>query len=338
MKITTYLVTALMLLGALSGICMNDVSAAEVPGKCTGVHISVILGYITMSGNMPANHVEADIKGLHVYRGTTEGNLTLHDTVTAYYNTVTFFLYQDTHTDNGVKYFYRVAAFNDQGDGELSDLMNATVNGIPPKPNDLVAIADYDLIELTWLAPISDGGKPITNYSVFRGTGGAEPVWIANTTTLSYTDDNVSALDGMYDYEVCAVNDYGAGKRSLRVFVEMAVPSINGTIIGEDLSPIDGVKVEMDGNASSVVTGTNGTFSFLALPGTHVIRVWADDRMIYSVNVTMAEAPKDLGGITISSLKSESASNGDMTIYAVVILAIMAVVIVGILVMRRRKT
>jgi len=336
-KLTALILVAMLILGSSTVLSTNDASAAEVPGKCTGVNAILIFGVITIGGNFPANHVEADIKGLHVYRGMDEGNLTLHDTLTAYVNTVYFFMYQDDNFDHGVEYFYRVAAFNAQGDGELSDLMTIRCNGTPPMPRDVEVQVDYGSVALNWNVPVSDGGRPITNYSVFRGALGAEPVWIANVTGLSYKDDNVTAKDQFYSYEICAVNEYGAGKRSGRLFVDLPQPYINGTVM-DGATPVDGVRVEIDGNASTMVTDVNGTFSFQALPGAHVIRVWINDELECSLNATLAETPINMGNIAITPPDTGPGTTGDgLMLFGAIGAAVAAALVIGILVMRRKR-
>jgi hypothetical protein len=333
-------VIILLATGAFSAV--TDVSAAEVPGKCTDVHAVTFWGNIVLSGNFPANHVEADIKGLHVYRGTNSSNLTLYDSLVAYVNTVKIFMYSDPNFLNGVKYYYQVAAFNDQGDGERSDIMNVTCNGVPPMPQNLIGNASCGSVNLTWDVPLSDGGSPIVNYSIFRGALGAEPIWIKNVTGTSFLDDNATIEDQFYDYEVCAVNSYGAGKRSQRVFIEMVMPEICGKIFGDDSKPLVGVKIEIDGNVSSVLTDSNGSFSIPAMPGSHDLRIWIDGQEKYLKNFTLPEEKHDVGVITLhipSSSTTQGSNNNSQSsmIYVGIVGVIVIIGIVAFVLLRRRK-
>ena len=67
---------------------------------------------------------------------------------------------------------------------------------------------------LTWTAPASDGGSPITGYEIWRGTtsGGASLLTTVGVTT-SYTDSTVSNGTTYY-YQVAAVNAVGTGPGS----------------------------------------------------------------------------------------------------------------------------
>jgi fibronectin type 3 domain-containing protein len=69
-------------------------------------------------------------------------------------------------------------------------------------------------VDLTWLAPLSNGGSAITEYRIYRGTvyGGAR-TFLASSMTTSYTDmATVSRV--RYYYVVRAVNVVGEGPPS----------------------------------------------------------------------------------------------------------------------------
>jgi fibronectin type 3 domain-containing protein len=71
---------------------------------------------------------------------------------------------------------------------------------------------------LNWSAPSTDGGSPILNYSLYRGTSSSNKTLIANLdkSVLSYTD--ATAVDGAaYYYHVIAVNIGGNGAASNEV-------------------------------------------------------------------------------------------------------------------------
>ncbi len=81
---------------------------------------------------------------------------------------------------------------------------------VPGSPAQLTAATAASRgIALTWRAPASSGGSPVTGYRVYRGTSsGAETLLTSLGTVLSYAD--TSARSGAtYYYELVAVNAAG---------------------------------------------------------------------------------------------------------------------------------
>src|SRR5439155_11098992 len=76
------------------------------------------------------------------------------------------------------------------------------------------ATAGDATVTLTWSAPNSNGGSPITNYRIYRGTSSnGETLKATIGNVLTYTDTTVT--NGVtYYYQVCALNNVGEGPRS----------------------------------------------------------------------------------------------------------------------------
>ena len=72
-------------------------------------------------------------------------------------------------------------------------------------------------VSLTWNAPASTGGSPITSYRIYRGTSSGSDVLLTTVTTTSYNDN--STHRGTYYYRVSAVNAYGESVLSVEVQV-----------------------------------------------------------------------------------------------------------------------
>jgi fibronectin type 3 domain-containing protein len=102
----------------------------------------------------------------------------------------------------------------------------------PWAPENLAATPGNARVDLTWDPPSSDGGYPITNYRIHRGTvSGGETFLEEIGEVLTYTD--LGLTNGqIYYYEVSAVNLLGEGARSSEV---SAVPAtIPGAPTGLD--------------------------------------------------------------------------------------------------------
>src|ERR1051326_5075383 len=100
-----------------------------------------------------------------------------------------------------------VSAVNSVGEGPKSNEASATTPVNPPSaPQALIAVAGPGLnqITLSWAAPLSNGGSPITSYKVYSNAGLG---WtnVGTTTALSYTDSGLSPT-GSYHYYVSATN------------------------------------------------------------------------------------------------------------------------------------
>src|SRR5205823_5493062 len=95
--------------------------------------------------------------------------------------------------------------------------VSATPNGpaTPPgAPQGLVASPGDATVTLTWSAPISNGGSPVTNYRIYRGTSSnGETLLTTIGNALTYSDTAVTN-GATYYYQVSATNAIGEGPRS----------------------------------------------------------------------------------------------------------------------------
>jgi fibronectin type 3 domain-containing protein len=129
--------------------------------------------------------------------------------------------YNDNNlVENGVTYYYRVRAINEYGEGNLSEAVSATPLGVPGVPSSVSASKVDGTVRITWNRPTQDGGSPILNYRLYRGTSTGQPVPYATVgnTTFSYTDGNVSEGE-IYSYRLLALNEVGDGPLSTAVSV-----------------------------------------------------------------------------------------------------------------------
>lgn len=122
--------------------------------------------------------------------------------------------YDDTGLTNGQTYYYKVSALNSIGEGPKSNEAHATPTAgqtIPSEPQNLEATPGDSYVNLTWIAPISDGNSTITNYRVYRGAiSGGESFLIELGNVTAHTD--ISLTNGQrYYYQVSAVNGVGEG-------------------------------------------------------------------------------------------------------------------------------
>jgi hypothetical protein len=85
---------------------------------------------------------------------------------------------------------------------------------VPGSPTLDAATAGTGTVDLSWSAPSSDGGSPISGYEIWRGTSsGTETLYATVGNVLAYQDAAAPAPD-TYFYRVAAQNSVGTGSFS----------------------------------------------------------------------------------------------------------------------------
>src|SRR5207253_2086905 len=169
---------------------------------------------VTLTWQAPASDGGSPITNYKIYRGGAPSTETLLTTVG---NVLT---YTDSAVTNGVTYYYQVSAVNSPGEGAKSNEASATPNAPPPPPTppsaptNLVATGGNAQVGLTWQAPGSNGGSPITNYKIYRGGAPSTETLLTTVGAVtSYTDTTVT--NGVtYYYQLSAVNNVGERPKS----------------------------------------------------------------------------------------------------------------------------
>ena len=115
-----------------------------------------------------------------------------------------------TGLTNGTAYTFTVTATNSIGTSATSDASNSvTTPTVPGAPTDVSAIPEDVLAVVAWTAPASDGGSPITLYTVTSDPSGV-------TTTTASTSVTVTGLtqNTAYTFTVTATNAAGTSASS----------------------------------------------------------------------------------------------------------------------------
>ena len=127
--------------------------------------------------------------------------------------------YLHTGLAPGTTRFYRVAALNSRGTGASSNVARGATNTARPGPpqNLRARGTGPSSISLNWDPPESDGGMPITGYTI-RARGPNDNAWIvirSNTgsTATAFAHTNLQPLT-RYQYQVAAINRVGVGQWS----------------------------------------------------------------------------------------------------------------------------
>jgi subtilisin family serine protease len=121
-------------------------------------------------------------------------------------------IYSDTTTIGGPTYFYRIKAYNAEGDSASSNQVSVTP-GVPDPPTAFSATpASYSQVSLTW----TDGSVGETGFRIQRKTGTAG-VWaqlaIVSSDQTAYVDTSVSGSTTYY-YRCFSYNPRGDSQPS----------------------------------------------------------------------------------------------------------------------------
>ena len=85
---------------------------------------------------------------------------------------------------------------------------------VPSAAQNLQTTSGDGQVVLTWEPPSSDGGSPITNYRIYRGTSsGGEILLTTIGNALTYTDSGLTNGQTFY-YQVSAANGVEEGRKS----------------------------------------------------------------------------------------------------------------------------
>jgi len=211
-------------------------ASPTAPGAPQSLAAVADSGSISLSWQIPASDGGGGITGYRVYRGTSSGS----ESTTALASvSASSLAYTDSSVANGTTYFYVVKAYNGYGTSGASNEVSATpvasTASPPSAPQNLTASPGQSVVTLTWSAPATDGGAPVTSYNVYRGTSaggeGTSP-YATNLTALTLVDKGTTN-GTTYFYRVAAVNSAGEGALSVEASAtpQATAPSVPTSLV-----------------------------------------------------------------------------------------------------------
>lgn len=192
--ITTTLSHASTSVGIPDIVLTTNITVYTVPGAPTSLTATVInKSQINLSWTAPA-YVGSGAITYQLYRGATLLSSSISGTT-----------FSDTGLSPNTSYSYTVYATNTWGQSAVSNTASGTTPAtFPSAPTSFSAsAASESQINLSWSAPLSDGGSPVTSYDLYRGLD-----LIYSGLGTSFNDTGLS-FETTYNYEVYAQNLYG---------------------------------------------------------------------------------------------------------------------------------
>lgn len=172
---------------------------------------------IDLSWSAPTDDGGTPVTGYKVYRKSSEGTFSLVATLGASARS-----YTDTGRTAGTTYEYRLSALNLVGEGQQTASFFGTAYAGPSAPTSPSAVPGGAVgeIDVSWSPPTSDGGSPLTAYTVYRASspGGAEvEAAQVGPATTAWTDTGRVPGAASY-YRISARNaPMGEGAKSAQV-------------------------------------------------------------------------------------------------------------------------
>jgi titin len=215
-KIPIYLLFSISILLILP---ISLVYGATVPDKPTNlVADDVSPTSITLTWTKPQNDGGSAITGYKIEYKKVPNQ---YDVLVA--NTQsTATTYSHTGLQTGATYIYRVYAINAIGSSASSTEASAkpTTSSAPAQnivPNPPTQLQAKDVsptqVDLTWIAPTTNNGPPVTGYKLEFKSGSAAFATLANITSTSYSHKNATTGTA-YSYRVFAINSVGLSNSS----------------------------------------------------------------------------------------------------------------------------
>jgi predicted phage tail protein len=119
-----------------------------------------------------------------------------------------------TGLTNGTGYLFRVASVNDVGTGLYSANSSAVTPATTPgTPTAVAGIRGNGQVQLSWTAPVSNGGLSVTDYTIQYSSNSGSSWQTFTDAVSSATSATVTGLTNGtgYLFRVASVHDVGAG-------------------------------------------------------------------------------------------------------------------------------
>ena len=182
---------------------VTPTAAVTVPGAPTSISAVAFDGQAEISFTAPTDDGGTAITGYTVT--SNPGSITAVRTGSP----ITV-----TGLTNGTTYTFTVVATNSEGDGTVSAVSNEVTPTadvtVPGAPTSVTAVAGDGQAEISFTAPVNDGGTAITGYTVTSNPGNITAVRTGSSITVTGLTNGTT-----YTFTVVATNSEGDGATSI---------------------------------------------------------------------------------------------------------------------------
>jgi hypothetical protein len=220
-------VVAILVLAVVLVMGMPDDGEEGSDRASAPQHLSINYAddYIVANWDEPLSNGSSEIATYKVYCSAGNPvNFTCNWTVDGRWHSKVLYT-NDLHI--GWTYSLCVAAINSAGEGARSEMLTFALYLVPGRIYDAEHAWGDGFVDVRWTPPASDGGKPITGYTVQRHEWGEEEdtTTFFNVSASANSYNDTTASNGVrYVYEVRAKNQMGLG-RGTAIYVIPGAPA-----------------------------------------------------------------------------------------------------------------
>ena len=127
---------------------------------------------------------------------------------------------------NGTTYSFRISAVNAAGGGAPSLVVAATPAAVPSAPGTPVVTTTNASLQVSWAAPVNNGGSPVTTYLIYLSSNNGVTFTQAATSPITNVTLNGLTAGVRYSVYVKAVNAAGTSVASATVQATAATTSV----------------------------------------------------------------------------------------------------------------
>ena len=187
----------------------SAVTPATTPGLPTAVAGVRGNGQVQLSWTAPVSNGGLSVTDYTIQYSSNSGSSwqTFTDAVSAATSATV------TGLNNGTGYLFRVASVNDVGTGLYSANSSAVTPATTPgAPTAVVGIRSFSQVQLSWTAPVSDGGLPVKDYTVQYSDDGSSWQTFSRVASTAPSVTVTGLRNGTgYLFRVASVNDVNPG-------------------------------------------------------------------------------------------------------------------------------